>query len=245
VYAREMIERPSADVGTRPYGYRLYPIDAVACRVGSAMSGPDGKPLVFEGWFGGLSPTRRFARVVAGDDSGAARRIVDFDSAIATPNPSTLWAQWTANDGLIWTDRLDGAVRLFTLTPGGAPRAVREWEDAEVGLQISPDGGAVFVSVIPSPGPHPVDPSRPRPPTSLFESEVPRGRAPEELVYLPVEDRFLSLGAPFSDRASDRRYTEWAAPRTLARIGVGIVALESIDTPGVRRFAIGRPSDLE
>jgi hypothetical protein len=65
------------------------------------------------------------------------------------------------------------------------------------------------------------------------------------LVYLPDEDRFVSLGPPFSDRANDRRYTQWAGPKTVARIAPGVVYFEDLDAPGKRRFVIGGARNLE
>ena len=67
------------------------------------------------------------------------------------------------------------------------------------------------------------------------------GSIPEELVYLPDDDRFVSLGEPFSSRANDLRYTQWAGPNTLARIGLGVVGFEEVGAPATRRFVIGGP----
>ena len=134
---------------------------------------------------------------------------------------------------------------MFVGMPGATPKVLREWRDAQVGIQSSADGRAAFVSVIPAGGPPPSDVRRRPPEAALFEGSAPAGTAPEELVYLPDEDRFLRLGSPFSDRTNDLRSTQWAGPKTLARIAPGVVFFEEIDAPGKRRFVIGGPGDLE
>jgi len=103
----------------------------------------------------------------------------------------------------------------------------------------------VFVSVIPAGGPPATNPNRRLPEAALFDGSTQAGTSPEELVYLPDENRVLSLGLPFSDRPNDHRYTQWAGPKTLARIAPGVVYFEDFDAPGERRFVIGGVRDLE
>jgi len=134
---------------------------------------------------------------------------------------------------------------MFVGTPGAPAKPVREWRDAHVGIQPSPDGRAVFVSVIPAARGPVVDSNRRPPDPALFEGTAPAGGVAEELVYVPEEDRFITLGPPFSGHANDLRWSEWAGPKTLARIAPGVVYFEDIDKPGVRRFVIGGPGDLE
>ena len=129
--------------------------------------------------------------------------------------------------------------------PGGVPKPLREWHDAQVRVETSRDGHAVFVSAIPAGGAPTIDASRPAPDPALFEGSIPNGIAPEEVVYLPEENRFVPLGHAFSTRPNDQRYSEWAGPKTLARIAPGVVYFEDIDRPGVLRFVIGGPGDLE
>jgi hypothetical protein len=42
-----------------------------------------------------------------------------------------------------------------------------------------------------------------------------------------------------------QRHSQWAGPRTLARLAPGVVYLEDIDATRGRRFVIGGPNDLE
>jgi hypothetical protein len=134
---------------------------------------------------------------------------------------------------------------MFVAPAGGAPKTLREWTDAAVRIDAAPGGRALFVSVLPEISGFVADGTRFTPDPAQFRDEAPRGTVPEELVYLSDEDRFVSLGRPFSDRANDQRYSQWAGPRTLARIAPGVVYFEDIDAPGKRRFVIGGPGDLE
>jgi len=134
---------------------------------------------------------------------------------------------------------------MFIGTPGERPTPVREWEDAQVGIEPAPGGKALFVSVLPAVGGPATDPERSRPDPALFEDPIERGTAPEELVYLVDEARFVKIANPFSARSNDLRYTQWAAPETLARVAPGVVVFEDVKEPGKRRFVIGGPSDLE
>jgi hypothetical protein len=134
---------------------------------------------------------------------------------------------------------------MFVGTPGGPPRPIREWREANVGIFPSPDRRAVFVSVLPAGGAPSAAAGRAVPDTADFQAGVTQGSATEEIVYLPGEDRFVTLGHPFSDRPSDQRYSVWAGPKTLARIAPGVVYLEDIDRPGALRFVIGGSRDLE
>jgi len=155
---------------------------------------------------------------------------------------------WISGDRLVWHERLAHRTRLFVGTPGTTPKVLREWRDARdvrVGIEPSPDGRAVLVSVIPAAA-APAGDALGRPPDpALFEGNAPAGTLPEDLVYFPDEDRFLPLGLPFSERATDLRDTQWAGPKTLARIAPGVVYFEDIDALGKRRFVIGRPGNLE
>ena len=186
--------------------------------------------------------------VVDGADGGTEERsaIIDLrDGGRRLPTLSPSWARWLPGDRLAWCDSFDRRTRLFVAAPGEPPKAIREWRDAQVGIEPSPDGHAIFISVIPAPGGPATDGSRHSPDPAFFEGSVPEGGNPEELVYLADEARFVSLGPPFSDRANDLRYSQWAGPSTLARIAPGVVAFEDIGAGGKRRFVIGGPGDLE
>ena len=132
---------------------------------------------------------------------------------------------------------------MFIASPGAEPVALREWPVASIGgIETSPDGSAVFVSVIEG-QPGFVDTVMKGDPAHFIGS-APMGAVPEEVVYLADERRFASLGPPFSDRASDQRYTQWAGGKTLARFSLGCAYLEDIDDPGKRRYVIGGPRQL-
>jgi hypothetical protein len=231
-----MVPTEFGEARDTPYEYRLHPLDVAAARVGPPIADAEGRPLAFSGW-GARSPSGRFAKV--------GGRVLDLrGDAGPTSVPAPERAQWIAGDRLVWHEDLGHRTRMVVATPSSAPKPLREWQDAQVGLEPSTDGRAVFVSVIPAGGPPQVDPRRP-PDPSLFEADAPKGAAPEELVYLPDEDRFVTLGRPFSDRANDRRYSQWAGPKTLARIAPGVVYFEDVDRPGALRFVIGGSGDLE
>ncbi len=244
VYVSQVVDENGSVGSPAPRGYHLRPIDIPAASVGPPMADASGAPLLLAGWGGSLSPSGRFARVV-GEIAGE-RRIVDLSAGPDRPSadgPSRLW--WISGDRFVWLEDLEHKTRMFVGTPGGSPKVLREWRDSQVGLGASPDGRAVFVSVIPAGGPPATDPKRRMPDLALFESTVPTGTSPEELVYDLDEDRFLPLGPPFSNRPNDHRHTQWAGPKTLARIGPGVVCFEDLDAPGKRRFVIGGARDLE
>jgi ABC-type transport system involved in multi-copper enzyme maturation permease subunit len=231
--------------GKAPRGHRLHLVDVAAARVGPAMMDASGRVLTFAGWREGLSPGGRFARIIDLEDATGESHIVDLRAMADQPSteipPS---ARWLSRNRLVWADDLGHRKRLFVGTPGARPLALREWRDAQVGVEPSPDGQAVFVSVL-SEGVPASDAKHKPPDADLFEVTAPAGDVPEELVYLPEENRFVSLGPPFSDRVNDHRYTQWAGAKTLARIAPGVVCFEDIDAPGKRRFVIGGARDLE
>jgi hypothetical protein len=246
VFARVMGYEETADGRETPRGYRLHPIDVAAARVGPPMADASGVPLMFAGWGGSLSPSGRFARIVGDDGDFDETRIVDLSAVPGQPfaaGPPRM--RWISRDRLVWHDLFENRTRLFVGMPGTTPKVLREWRDAQVGIQPSPDDQAVFVSVIPAEGAPAADAKRRPPDPALFEASAPAGTSPEELVYLPDDDRFLPLGPPFSDRANDKRHTQWAGPKTLARIAPGVVYFEDLDAPGKRRFVIGGARDLE
>jgi len=246
VFVQMTVHEKASDGRDVPRGYRLHPIDVVAARVGPPMTDPSGLPLTFAGWGGSLSPSGRFARIAGGDGDADERRIVDLSAGPDRPSVvSPPWARWISGDRLVWHDDLGHRTRLFVGMPGAPPKVPREWRDAQVGIQPSPDGHAVFVSVIPAGGTPATDTNRRPSDAALFEGSASAGAMPEELAYLPDEERFVSLGPPFSDRANDQRDTQWAGPRTVARIALGVVNFEDLDAPGKRRFVIGGARHLE
>ena len=245
VYVKQVVNENVSDGGPAPRGYHLHPIDIPAASVGPPMVDASGVPLLVAGWgTTSLSPSGRFARVV-GDEVGE-RRIVDLSADPDQPSvDSPPMPHWISGDRFVWLDDLEYRTRLFVGAPGESPKVLREWRDSQVGLGQSSDGQAVFIAVIPAGGPPAIDPKRRPPDPALFEGIAPSGASPEELVYLPDDDRFLKLGLPFSVRANDGRSTQWAGPKTLARIAPGVVYFEDLDAPGKRRFVIGGARDLE
>ena len=246
VYLRKVVDENVSVGSPAPRGYHLHPIDVTAARVGPPMADASGVPLMFAGRGGSLSPSGRFARFVGDEGDFGETRIVDLSAVPRQPfaaGPPRM--RWISGDRLIWHDDFENRTRLFVGMPGTTPKVLREWRDAQVGIHPSPDDQAVFVSVIPAEGAPAADAKRRPPDPALFEASAPAGTVPEELVYLPDEDRFLPLGPPFSNRANDQRYTQWAGPKTLARIAPGVVYFEDLDAPGKRRFVIGGTRDLE
>jgi hypothetical protein len=241
IFARTTVSSKTGDGRFVPRGYQLLPVDLIDAKVGPPLTNAAGKPITFGSWPLGLSRSGRFARAVDLDDDSAEAHIVDL-RADAEPGsmPSAFGARWLRGDRLVWVSGLGERKRMFMGAPGVAPTALREWRNASVGLEPSPDGRAVFVSVLPGLPETPNTMQR-APDPALFEGDVPMGTVPEELVFLPDENRFASLGAPFSDRANDQRYTVWAGDRTVARISLGGVSFEDIDAPGKRRYVIGGP----
>jgi hypothetical protein len=246
VFVRVTVGTTPGEGGEVARGHCLYPINVAAARVDAALSDAQGRRIIFAGWRDGLSPSGRSARVVSDERGSDDPRLVDL--GVGTDQTSAIvrpWAVWAGGEHLVWQESLEHATRLFAESPGTPPQALREWRDAQVGVQPSPDGRAVFVSAIPAGEAPTTDARRKRPDVSLFEGPATSGTAPEELVYLPAEGRFVTVGPPFSDRAHDHRYSQWAGPKTLARIGPGVVYFEDIDDPGKRRFVVGGPGDLE
>jgi len=148
-------------------------------------------------------------------------------TATTLPGPSSgtwhAWHAWLADDRLAWVEWQGGETTLKVQTRDGRVTSLKSWTNAAVGLDPSPDGNALFVSVLPQPDK-----------SGIFE----------ELVYLADESRLVSLGPPFSDRLHDLKYTLWAGPRTLARIAPGVVAFEDVDALGKRRFVLGSERNL-
>jgi ABC-2 family transporter protein len=193
-----------------------------------------------------LSPSGLYAlvRLRGHDDRWVS--VLELGSGSRVPGldrvPSA--ARWLADDRLVWIEAGTDGSRLMVTSIGGTPRAIREWAAARVGLSPSPDRRSLFVSVLPSEGRAPVPTPRDEEVISPPERQVGHGKIPEEIVYVADADRFIDLGPPFSDRMNDLRHTEWAGPKTLARIAPGVVYFEDIDAPGKRRFVLGGPGDL-
>ncbi len=244
VYVRELAHSdatPSPNIGA---GFHLYPVDAKSGRVEPALADRSGNPLLFAGWSGGLSPSGRFARILHPGDDSKTVYLFDLQSGVESGCAAPSSARWVDGDRLVWTDRLGTVTRMFALTPGTAPIVLREWHDAHVEYEVSPDRRAVLVNAIPVLSPPAPAGSR-VPDPALFSSVAPQGRVPEDQIYLIDQDRFVELGPAFSTRPDDFRTSQWAGPRTIARLAPGVVAFEDIDAPGKRRFAIGSASDLE
>lgn len=241
VFVRRATVVKLSDNRTVPRGYQLIPVDVAGARVGSPMTDASGAELVLSGWPLGLSRSGAFARVVDPNDESAAARLVDLRGNVApVPAVGTSRARWLAGDRLVWIESVGDRKRMLIASPGAAPVALREWQVASIGIEPSPDGRAVFVTVIEGEQGFAEPLSLQGDPTH-FVLSVPVGAAPEEMVYLADENRFVSLGASFSDRASDQRYTQWAGAKTLARISLGAVSFEDIDKPGKRRYLFGGP----
>jgi ABC-type transport system involved in multi-copper enzyme maturation permease subunit len=225
-------------------GIEIRPIDVAAAQVDEPLSNAAGQPILFSGWEGGLSPSGKLAMVSAGANGrGAFVQDVATGATISTtaiPNS----ARWLADDRLFWLARKSKTTRLIVMTPGQSPKAIREWEGGNVGLESAPDLRAVFVSALRAdPGPPPSNPTAGAPESSLFAGDVPRGDVPEEGVFQTAGDRWISVPA-FSKAPLDRRYTQWAGPSTLARIASGVVYLEDIGKPAEKRFVLGGEGDL-
>lgn len=241
VFVRRTKVVKERDDRSLPRGFQLLPVDVAAAKVGLPMTDPSGAEVLLAGWPLGLSRSGNFARVVDLSDDAAEPRVVDLrPDAAPVPPVGTPGARWLAGDRLVWIEALGDRKRLFIASPGAEPTALREWQVASVGIEPSPDGRAVFVSVIEGQSGS-VEPSSLRGDPAHFVGSLPAGAVPEEVVYLPDDHRFATLGPPFSDRSNDQRYTQWASEKTLARLSLGSVCLEDIDDPGKRRCVIGGP----
>jgi hypothetical protein len=200
---------------------------------------------------GALSPDGRFLigseRVEEGSTPNITHRR-HFVREVATGQdvPGLVpWerAQWLAGDRVAWLDGGSQDCVLVVASIDGRSKTVREWKGADVGFMVSPDGHALFISVLPT---FPNSSSVPTTTGGAIHDSPSASRSGvfEELVYFVDEDRMISLGPPFSDRKNDQKYTLWAGPKTLARIAAGVVAFEDLDAPGKRRFVLGSESDL-
>jgi hypothetical protein len=227
-----------------PRGAFLLPIDVAAARVGAALAGTDGEPLRFADG-GGLSPSGRFGRVVIRSGSLEGVAIVDLREGASRTLPSPTPARWIPGDRLLWSENLGHRTRLFIAAPGAPPTLVREWIDAQIGVQLSPDRRAAFVSALPAGGARPTDARRREVDPGGVRQGASLGTTPEEIVVDLDELGLTTLSPPFSDRANDLRYSQWAAPGTLARFAPGVVYVEDLGPASSRRFVIGSPSDLE
>lgn len=241
VFVRRTKVTNQSDNRSLPRGFQLRPVDVATARVGPPLTDPSGAELLLAGWPLGLSRSGHFARVADPDGAPSASRVVDLrPDAAPVPPVGTPAARWLAGDRLVWIEAMGDRKRLFIASPGAEPIALREWQVASVGIEPSPDGRAVFVSVIAGQSGS-IEPSSLRGNPAHFVGSLPSGTVPEEVVYLPDDRRFVTLGPPFSDRSNDQRYTQWAGERTLARLSPGSVCLEDIDNPGNRRCVIGGP----
>jgi hypothetical protein len=241
VFVRRTVVAKAVENRTLPRGFQLLPIDVAAGKVEPAMADAAGSQLVFAGWPLGLSRSGRFARVVDPNDESGTSHVVDLTPGAAPLPPlDAPGARWLVGDRLVWIERLSDRTRMLIAEPGAAPAAVREWQAATVGIETSPDGRAVFVSVITAQA-GVFDPSRRPGHAAHFEGTVPTGAVPEEVIYVADQNRFMTPGPPFSSVANDQRYTQWAGGKTLARISLGSVYLEDIGRPGQGRYVIGGP----
>jgi hypothetical protein len=151
VYIREIVGDAAGD--GRPRGYRLYPLDLAKATVGPALADASGATLTFAGWSGGRSPSGRFARVIGEGDDSTRSEVIDVrerEHPLHAWSPP--WARWLSGDRLVWRDNLSHRTRLFVGAPDERPKPLREWRDAQVGVEPSADGRAVFVSVLPTGG---------------------------------------------------------------------------------------------
>lgn len=238
--------RGNDDTTNRYAGVELRPIDTTAARLGPPLADAEGRPIVFGGWTAVLSPTGRFAFVSTPIETGRHRIVVDTASGREIPTGAIpVTARWLADDRLCWVASSDGVTRLVVQAPGANPVPVREWKGrANIGIEPSPDGRALLVSVLPGdPTPSGTQIARGDSDPALFEAPASGGRIPEEGVFSTDGDRWITLPT-FSSKPMDQRYTEWAAPQTLARIANGVVYLEDVGTPGAKRFVLGSEGDL-
>lgn len=247
VFLREIRLEKSPTEGAEPNReFKLLPVDVKNARVGAPIASLPGVNAWYSGWSGPLSPSGRYAVTAAHAADSQRPGVFDLTAGGNVPGLFTApWGwQWLAGDRLAWVETQDRRTRLMVAQVGRAPLAVREWRDAQVGIRTSPDGRALFVSVISNPSreprPGPVAEAAP----AADEVPTPVGKVPEESVYRPDDGRTTELNPPFSGRPNDLRHTEWAGPKTLARIAPGVVYLEDIDAPGKRRFVIGGEADL-
>jgi hypothetical protein len=225
-------------------GFEMRPIDVAAAQVNGALSDGTGRPILFSGWVGGLSPSGKLAMIPA-TGKGRDAFVQDIATgAVVSTSEMPNSARWLADDRLVWLVKHATRTRLIVMTPGQPPKAIREWEGGNVGLDAAPDRRAVFVSVLPAdPAVPPTEQTALASDPSLFAVEIPRGEVPEEGVFHASGDRWVSLST-FSKVPLDQRYTQWAGPNTIARIADGVVFFEDLDKPAGRQFVLGGEGDL-
>ena len=124
--------------------------------------------------------------------------------------------------------------------PGGPPRVVRTWSGVEVLIDVSPDLRRILVGIGTLTGE--------RDAAGFILSGGFQYR--EEWVYEVAGDRWLPVarwerrGGAFRQWGNESfdfsQYRRgWAGPRTLARMGPGLLAFEEIDSPGSIRYVFG------
>ena len=223
--------------------FRLRRIDVASGRVEDPLTDATGAIIDLAGSWTDLSPSGRYARINGRGDAFGAPRLADLSRGIDLPHPDPAPWSWGSNDEMVWTSTLGRRTRLFVAKPGAPPTVVREWTNAMVGVGANPGRTAFLVSVLPKPPGYTEDANRPSPDAKLFEGPAPVGRVPEEGVYRVSESRWQGVQV-FSAKSNDLRNTEWAGPKTLARMGLGLVYLEETDELGKKRFVLGGEGDL-
>ena len=234
-FLRTPVFKPGTDRKTMR-GYHLRPIDAASGRVGEPMTDGKGATILFAAWSAGLSPDGRFATVAPGERGEPARVVAVADGATVTDLPNPVSARWVGDDHLAWTVDREGKTRLFVAALPAPAVAIREWSTVHLRLEVSPDGKALLVTAqswtVSSDAPADA---------ALFATPVAAGSPGEAGIYSIDDGHWRTLSPR---RIDDTHFTQWAGPNTIAGTGPGVVYLEDLDHPGMRRFVLGAEEDL-
>lgn len=246
--------------------YPLGPIPILLYRIDVAAARVDSEPVIHDQGHPELAAFKlsrdgRYWVLNKRDGDRFRRVIVEVSTGQEFSQPQvTASERWIGRDRLAWIEKRGARARLVTARVGGPGRAVREWDNAVVALDPSPDGNLLLVRAAMPRRTAPMLPMRREPeddPGTFTTGELPISPSPAIGIYDPENDAWIEPAVwaspawgeylpPKPDNPAVASWwwatTTWAGPRTLARQARGTLAFEDLDRPGELRFVLGSPS---
>lgn len=212
---RESEDRDDGERGSR---YGLYPVDLETGEIGA-------QPLLEDAgqaWFAeaALSPSGRYWILDRRAGRGELRPILDLETGEEIQIEGLVrQAEWLNDDLLFWVDTVGSERRLVVAEPGSTPKVLKSWSGLAVVLQVSPDRKRLLVTA-----------------SKALETQaeiVLEQQIVQTWVFDTSDGRWTELTAwPAHPYKGYTYATTWAGPRTLARTGPRVLALESLERPG-------------